>query len=72
MRYLVKPTKSEAWDVSGNEAIERGCNGTTTHWYGVQPTADGQWCVMIDDDKELDGSTDESPVFMSDSNTILQ
>lgn len=72
MRYLVKPTESEAWDVSAAEAIERGCSGTTTHWYGVQQTADGQWCVMIDDDKELDGSTDQSPVFMSDENTVVQ
>lgn len=72
MRYLVKPTESEAWDVSAVEAIERGCIGTTTHWYGVQQTADGQWCVMIDDDKELDGSTDQSPVFMVDESTISQ
>lgn len=65
MRYLVKSTESEVWDVSAAEAIERGCIGTTTHWYGVQQTADGQWCVMIDDDAEIEGTTEVEPQWIA-------
>lgn len=72
MRYLVKTTKEEAIEISSTEAIARGCSGTTTEWYSIQETADGKFCVMIDDDKDLDGSSDQSPVFMMSSNTIEQ
>lgn len=60
MRYLTG-TQEEIDAINCAEATERGCNGTTTMWYATQTTADGQACLMIDDDKMIDGSTEVEP-----------
>lgn len=67
MRYLIKQTQAQADAFSSEEAKMRGCGSGTTHWYAVRETSSGQWCVMIDDDKDFAGSTNSAPVFKEET-----
>jgi hypothetical protein len=60
MRYLIASI-DEINAINTAEAAERGCSGTTTMWYGTRLTAHNDWCLLIDDDKMIDGSFEHEP-----------
>ncbi|HSH41652.1 MAG TPA: hypothetical protein VK973_05945 [Arenicellales bacterium] len=49
MRYLIVDTESQALSITRQEAQDRGCTGVTSRWYAYRETADGRWCLMVND-----------------------
>ena len=62
MRYLTG-TEQQINAINAAEAIERGCEGTTVYWYATRLTQSRETCLMIDDDKEIAGSTTTEPTW---------
>lgn len=52
MSYIIFNSLSEAQDYSRDEAVTRGCSGTTQYWYAItEHPSDGRAAVNIGDDE---------------------
>ena len=50
MKYIICATEADAIARSSEEALNRGCSGTTTQWWGWREMADGRFALLVDDD----------------------
>ena len=52
MKYLVFKTEAQALERTAQEAVARGCFGTTRFWLGARKTKAGKWALCISDDDQ--------------------
>lgn len=71
MYYKIYPTEEEAKEVSQQEALDRGCSGTTQYWWSWQVHPETGECALKRPDQpivsqemiEVDGEMVEQIVY---------